>query len=71
MGPCQGAFCALRAAGILEAAETSGAAALQPLRDFLDERMKGLLPVLWGDQARQLGLNQLIYREVFDLDHAP
>jgi glycerol-3-phosphate dehydrogenase len=71
MGPCQGAFCALRAAGILAAMYAPGAAGLQSVRDFLDERMKGLLPVLWGDQARQMGLNQLIYREVFDLDHAP
>jgi glycerol-3-phosphate dehydrogenase len=71
MGPCQGAFCTLRAAGILEAAHPLGAGALQPVRDFLDERMKGDRPILWGDQARQFGLNELIYREVLDLDHGP
>jgi glycerol-3-phosphate dehydrogenase len=71
MGPCQGAFCSLRAAGILERARPPGRPALGPLRDFLDERMKGGRPILWGDQARQLHLNQVIYREVLDLDHAP
>jgi glycerol-3-phosphate dehydrogenase len=71
MGPCQGAFCALRAAGILAEMRPTGPAALEALRDFLEERMKGLRPILWGDQARQLGLTQVIYREVLDLDHAP
>jgi len=70
MGPCQGAFCTLRAAGILEEMRPVGASALQPARDFLEERMRGDRPILWGDQARQLGLNELIYRDVFDLDHA-
>jgi glycerol-3-phosphate dehydrogenase len=70
MGPCQGAFCTLRAAGILEEMRPSGAAALRPVLEFLDERMKGDRPVLWGDQARQFGLNELMYRDVFDLDHA-
>ena len=49
----------------------AGAAALEPVRAFLDERMKGNRPVLWGDQARQFRLGEIIYREVFDLDHAP
>jgi glycerol-3-phosphate dehydrogenase len=71
MGPCQGAFCTLRAAGIMEAMRPAGTAALQPVRDFLDERMKGDRPILWGDQARQFGLGELIHREVLDLDHGP
>jgi glycerol-3-phosphate dehydrogenase len=72
MGPCQGAFCTLRAAGVMEAMRPAGgAAALEPVRAFLDERMKGDRPILWGDQARQFGLNELIYREVLDLDHGP
>ncbi|TMC05420.1 MAG: anaerobic glycerol-3-phosphate dehydrogenase subunit A [Chloroflexi bacterium] len=71
MGPCQGAYCALRAAGILERAEPAGGSSLAPLRGFLDERMKGDRPILWGDQARQLRLNEIVYREVLDLDHGP
>ena len=71
MGPCQGAFCTLRAAGLLEAMRPVGAAALAPARDFLDERMKGGRPILWGDQARQFALAELIHREVLDLEHGP
>jgi glycerol-3-phosphate dehydrogenase len=71
MGPCQGAFCTLRTAGLLEAMRPSGRAALAPVREFLDERMKGDRPILWGDQARQFALAELIHREVLDLEHAP
>jgi glycerol-3-phosphate dehydrogenase len=71
MGPCQGAFCTLRAAGILERMRPAGAAALAPVRDFLDERMKGDRPIMWADQARQFRLNEIIYRDVLALDHAP
>lgn len=71
MGPCQGAFCTVRAAGLLEAMRPAGAGALEPVRAFLDERMKGSRPILWGDQARQFALSELIHRDVLDLDHAP
>jgi glycerol-3-phosphate dehydrogenase len=71
MGPCQGAFCSLRAAGIMERAEPAAGSPLEPLREFLDERMKGNRTILWRDQARQFRINEIIYREVLDLDHAP
>jgi len=71
MGPCQGAFCSLRAAGIMERLAPAVGSPLEPLREFLDERMKGSRPILWRDQARQFRLNEIIYREVLDLDHAP
>lgn len=72
MGPCQGGFCTLRAAGLLHrlrhppVIETNVA-----LRDFLKERWKGLLPVLWGQQLRQERLNELIYLNVLNVDHLP
>ena len=72
MGPCQGAFCSLRAAGVLEQrTQRCDPRALRPLVAFLDERLRGMEPALWGDGARQLRLNEIIYREVFALDHAP
>ncbi len=62
MGPCQGGFCSYRAAGLLHdlrhpAVEETNVS----LRDFLQERWKGNIPVLWGQQLRQERLNELIY----------
>jgi glycerol-3-phosphate dehydrogenase len=71
MGPCQGGFCTLRAAGVLERMRPVGEGALAPVRDFLDERLKGDRPIMWGDQARQFRLNEIIYRDVLALDHGP
>lgn len=71
MGPCQGCFCALRAAGIREAGRPPGERGLDPLRDFLEERMRGNRPILWGDQARQHRLTEIVYREVLAVDAAP
>jgi glycerol-3-phosphate dehydrogenase len=72
MGPCQGGFCTLRAAGILHQLrqlpiEQTNAA----LCDFLQERWKGLQPTLWGQQLRQERLDELIYLDVLNIDHLP
>jgi glycerol-3-phosphate dehydrogenase len=72
MGPCQGGFCTLRVAGLLHhhrklpVAETNAS-----LRDFLQERWKGLLPVLWGQQLRQERLDELIYLDVLNVPGLP
>jgi glycerol-3-phosphate dehydrogenase len=72
MGPCQGGFCTYRAVGMLHSlkqldVKESNAA----LRDFLQERWKGLQPVLWGQQLRQAQLDELIYLAVLNVDHLP
>ncbi|MFN2197479.1 MAG: FAD-dependent oxidoreductase, partial [Anaerolineales bacterium] len=41
------------------------------IRDFLQERWKGLVPVLWGQQLRQERLNELICLNVLNIDHLP
>ncbi len=41
------------------------------LRDFLQERWKGLLPVLWGQQLRQERLDELVVQSVLNADHLP
>ena len=66
-GPCQAAFCAWRAAGML--AEGSGEP-LAGLERFLEERWRGQQATTWGDQARQALLNHAIYRGIFDLRDA-
>jgi glycerol-3-phosphate dehydrogenase subunit B len=43
----------------------------QYLFDFLQERWKGLLPILWGQQLRQERLDELIYLSVLNTDHLP
>ena len=69
MGPCQGGFCSFRAASILgqikkhTSAETTAA-----LATFVDERYRGVRPLLWGHQMRQLYLDEMIYRRTLGLD---
>ncbi len=72
MGPCQGAFCTYRAAGLLHSIRHLPVESLNAaVRDFLQERWKGTQPVLWGQQLRQARLNELIYLDVMNLDHLP
>ena len=72
MGPCQGGFCTYRAVGVVHALRRPPVEeADSALRDFLRERWKGLQPVMAGHQLRQMRLNELIYRDVFNVDHLP
>jgi glycerol-3-phosphate dehydrogenase len=70
MGPCQGGFCIYRATGILHgldgmtAEQANGA-----LLDFLQERWKGIWPILYGDQLRQARLDDWIFQGVLDVEH--
>lgn len=41
------------------------------LRDFLQERWKGVTPILWGDQLKQERLDELIYLSLLNVDHLP
>jgi glycerol-3-phosphate dehydrogenase len=41
------------------------------LADFLQERWKGLTPILWGQQLKQERLDELIYLGVLNADHLP
>lgn len=80
MGPCQGGFCTYRAAGILHETTQETPDRGEPiltqninaaLRDFLQERWKGLLPILWGQQLRQEYLDEYIYLSLLNADHLP
>jgi glycerol-3-phosphate dehydrogenase len=82
-GPCQGGFCVWRAAAMLAEGRAGARAAadgqrgdgrraagpdpLVNLERFIEERWRGQLSTIWGDQARQVLLNQAIYRGIFDL----
>lgn len=78
MGPCQAGFCAVRAAGIMHAARAEGDAPEPPvvesnsaLLEFLQERWKGLRPVMWGANLRQMELDLNIYRNLLGADRLP
>jgi glycerol-3-phosphate dehydrogenase len=70
MGPCQGGFCTYRAVALWdEVRGTSQSAAL--LRQFLQERWKGLTAIAWGDQLRQARLDEIIYLDTLGVDLLP
>jgi glycerol-3-phosphate dehydrogenase len=72
MGPCQGGFCTYRAAGIMhEHKKISANQANKALVDFLQERWKGVQPVLWGQHLRQFQLDEGIYLGLLGLDKLP
>jgi glycerol-3-phosphate dehydrogenase len=72
MGPCQGGFCIYRATGILHGVEQLDAAeANDSLRHFLQERWKGVWPILYGDQLRQARFDDWIFQGVLDVEHLP
>jgi glycerol-3-phosphate dehydrogenase len=73
MGPCQGGWCIYRTTALLYEQRSADATHHSPftihhsnaaLLHFLQERWKGLTPVLWGDQLRQARLDELIYVNV-------
>jgi glycerol-3-phosphate dehydrogenase len=72
MGPCQGGFCMFRATGILhQVKHLSAAEASRALLAFLEERWKGVYPLLHGDQLRQARLDDWIFQGVLDVEHLP
>jgi glycerol-3-phosphate dehydrogenase len=72
MGPCQGGFCIYRATGILHAVERLDSdAANAALRSFLQERWKGVHPILYGDQLRQARLDDWIFQGLLGIQRLP
>jgi glycerol-3-phosphate dehydrogenase len=72
MGPCQGGFCTYRATGILHAVERlDHRAANASLLSFLQERWKGVHPILYGDQVRQARLDDWIFQGLLGVQHLP
>ncbi len=72
MGTCQGGYCTYRVAGLMHkirrppVEETNVA-----LRDFVQERWKGIVPIVAGEQLRQMRFNELILRDLLNVDHLP
>jgi glycerol-3-phosphate dehydrogenase len=71
MGTCQGTYCSLRTIGALTECKTPFAMSpADNLRDFLQERWKGLRPALWGLQAREMDLGRAVYAATLNIDGA-
>ncbi len=71
MGPCQGGFCAYRAASLRhelvgDTPEHSGAL----LTEFVERRFGGVKPLLWGANLRQALLAEHIYGRILGLTQA-
>ncbi len=68
MGPCQGGFCTFRALGLmLQNGKIDSTESIKVLKEFLNNRYKGIRPVLWGDQLREEQLIEGIYLGIMGL----
>lgn len=70
-GSCQGGSCAVRlTAQLYDQGDFTGPAGLTAMADFLNERWRGLRPVLFGVQLGQAELQEAIHSGLFGLDRA-
>ncbi len=66
-GTCQGGFCIYRFLGLLHDLGIAREDSNKALKDLLEERWRGIRPVLWGDALRQEELVEEIYKGIFNL----
>jgi glycerol-3-phosphate dehydrogenase len=68
-GTCQGGFCVYRLLGVLnEQRKQEGlGGSNRILKAFLEERWKGIRPVLWGISLKEEALIESIYKGLFNL----
>lgn len=73
MGTCQGAYCTFRALPLLKGEVEKFGPGGEALTRFLNQRWKGIRPVLWGEQLRETELTRAIYAGILGLreDEAP
>ncbi len=68
-GSCQGSFCAIRVTSHLHDRDVyEGSEGLETMRTFLQERYKGIRPVLWGKQMPQAELAETLHCGLMGLD---
>jgi glycerol-3-phosphate dehydrogenase len=66
-GTCQGGFCVYRLLGLLHPFTKTGEDSNRILKGFLEERWRGIRPVLWGAALREEELLESIYKGIFNL----
>ncbi len=69
-GPCQGSFCGIRIASYLyDRGYYQDETGLIHMRDFFNERFKGMQTVIWGQQAAQMELAEALHCGLLGLDN--
>ena len=63
MGTCQGSFCIRRVAKVLAEVLGTPDKAEELMADYLQERWKGMAPVLWGDTLREADYMHKVHRK--------
>ncbi len=66
-GTCQGGFCIYRFLGVLHDLKVSRGDSNRVLKGFLEERWRGIRPILWGIAVNEEELIESIYKGVFNL----
>lgn len=68
-GPCQGSFCSLRmAAHMYNEKMLKDGEGIDELKDFLNERWRGIQPLLWGPAVSQAELHEALHCGLLGLD---
>ncbi len=66
-GTCQGGFCVYRLLGVLHHLRRTEGDSNKILKGFLEERWKGIRPILWGTALKEEELLESIYKGIFNL----
>jgi glycerol-3-phosphate dehydrogenase len=66
-GTCQGGFCIYRLLGVLHDLKMATGDSNSILKGFLEERWKGIRPILWGTSMKEEELIEAIYKGIFNL----
>ncbi len=66
-GTCQGGFCVYRLLGVLHHLRKADGDSNKILKRFLEERWKGIRPILWGTALKEEELIESIYKGIFNL----
>jgi glycerol-3-phosphate dehydrogenase len=66
-GTCQGGFCVYRLLGIMHDLKWARKDSNKILKEFLEERWRGIRPVLWGTALKEEELMESIYKGIFNL----
>lgn len=68
MGPCQGTLCSIRTMELNGIKEKKHNEKIKMLKDFIQERWKGIKDVFWGDTLRNEEFAMWLYSEIIGME---